>query len=102
MQQRLSLAVSLLGSPRVLVLDEPGNGLDPDGICWLRNFLIGFARDGNSVLLSSHLLGEVAKTVDEVVFLNRRVMGRRAVSSLEQGQDLEQLFVNVVHAESRS
>ena len=70
MRQRLSLAAALLGDPEVLVLDEPANGLDPEGIAWLRSLLRGFARDGRTVLVSSHVLSEVAQTVDEVVILS--------------------------------
>lgn len=71
MKQRLALAVALLGDPQVLVLDEPGNGLDPEGIAWLRAFLRGFAARGRSVLVSSHLLAEVEQTADHVVVLAR-------------------------------
>jgi ABC-2 type transport system ATP-binding protein len=70
MTQRLGLAGALLGDPRVLVLDEPANGLDPEGIRWLRDFLRGLAAEGRTVLLSSHVLSEVAQTVDEVVVIN--------------------------------
>jgi len=69
MQQRLALAAALLGDPEVLVLDEPANGLDPDGIRWLRDFLRGFAAQGRTVLVSSHMLAEVAQTVDDVVVI---------------------------------
>ncbi|OLT21628.1 ABC transporter ATP-binding protein [Pseudonocardia sp. CNS-139] len=71
MRQRLALAVALLGDPQVLVLDEPGNGLDPEGIAWLRAFLRGFARQGRSVLVSSHLLAEVEQTADHLVVISR-------------------------------
>jgi ABC-2 type transport system ATP-binding protein len=71
MRQRLGLAGALLGRPRVLVLDEPANGLDPDGIRWLRGFLRAYADDGNTVLISSHLLSEVQQTVDDVVIIAR-------------------------------
>ena len=67
MRQRLSLAAALLGDPRALVLDEPANGLDPQGIRWLRDFLRAQAAEGRTVLISSHVLAEVAQTVDEVV-----------------------------------
>jgi len=70
MTQRLALATALLGDPRVLVLDEPANGLDPEGIAWLRAFLRGFARQGRTVLVSSHLLAEVEQGVDELVVIN--------------------------------
>jgi ABC-2 type transport system ATP-binding protein len=69
MRQRLGLAGALLGRPRLLVLDEPANGLDPEGIRWLRILLRDYVRDGSSVLVSSHLLSEVAHTVDDVVII---------------------------------
>jgi ABC-2 type transport system ATP-binding protein len=71
MRQRLALAVALLGDPQVLVLDEPGNGLDPEGIAWLRAFLRSFAAQGRSVLISSHLLAEVEQTADHLVVISR-------------------------------
>ena len=71
MRQRLGLAAALLGDPRVLVLDEPANGLDPQGIRWLRDFLRSLAAEGRAVLVSSHVLSEVAQTVDEVVVIHR-------------------------------
>ena len=71
MRQRLGLAGALLGGPRVLILDEPANGLDPEGVHWLRGFLRTFADDGGTVLVSSHLLAEVAQTVDDVVIIAR-------------------------------
>jgi len=71
MRQRLSLAGALLGRPRVLVLDEPLNGLDPDGIRWIRGLLRSQAAGGRTVLVSSHLLSEVAQTVDDVVVVSR-------------------------------
>lgn len=61
----------LLGDPEILILDEPVNGLDPEGIRWIRNFLRERARSGNTVLLSSHLMGELAETVDDVVIIQR-------------------------------
>ena len=71
MKQRLALATALLGDPQVLLLDEPANGLDPEGIAWLRSFLRGFAAQGRTVLVSSHLLAEVEQTVDHIVVINR-------------------------------
>ncbi|MCO1660175.1 ATP-binding cassette domain-containing protein [Pseudonocardia humida] len=71
MKQRLALAAALLGNPQILVLDEPANGLDPEGIAWLRTFLRGFAAQGRSVLISSHLLAEVEQTVDHVIVISR-------------------------------
>jgi ABC-2 type transport system ATP-binding protein len=71
MRQRLGLAAALLGEPDVLVLDEPSNGLDPEGVQWLRAFIRAQADDGRTVLVSSHLLSEVAQIVDHVVILDR-------------------------------
>jgi ABC-2 type transport system ATP-binding protein len=82
MRQRLGLAAALLGDPELLVLDEPANGLDPEGVRWLRDFLRTFASQGRTVLVSSHVLAEVAQTVDQVLIINR---GRLVVeSSLDQ------------------
>ncbi len=69
MRQRLGLAGALIGDPRILVLDEPANGLDPVGIRWLRDFLRSLAGEGRTILLSSHVLSEVAQTVDDVVVI---------------------------------
>jgi ABC-2 type transport system ATP-binding protein len=71
MRQRLSVAGALLGEPELLVLDEPANGLDPEGIRWLRRFLRSFAADGGTVFISSHALAEVAQLADEVVIIHR-------------------------------
>ncbi len=71
MRQRLTLAGAMLGDPQVLILDEPANGLDPEGIAWLRGFLRHLAGEGRTVLVSSHVLSEVQQTVDDVVILAR-------------------------------
>jgi ABC-2 type transport system ATP-binding protein len=78
MRQRLGLAAALLGEPELLILDEPANGLDPEGVRWLRDFLRAFADEGRTVLVSSHVLAEVAQTVDQVLIINR---GRLVVES---------------------
>lgn len=70
MRQRLSLATALLCEPQILILDEPANGLDPEGIHWLRELLRGLADQGRTVLVSSHLLAEMAQTVDRVIILD--------------------------------
>jgi ABC-2 type transport system ATP-binding protein len=71
MGQRLGLATALLGDPAVLVLDEPVNGLDPEGIRWLREFLRGLAAQGRTVFVSSHLMAEMAQTADQLVVIHR-------------------------------
>jgi ABC-2 type transport system ATP-binding protein len=97
MRQRLSLAGALLGDPGVLIFDEPLNGLDPDGIRWIRGLLRSLAAEGRTVFVSSHLLSEVAQTVDEVVVLSG---GRLVADTTLAGRhhdDLEALFFNLVH-----
>jgi ABC-2 type transport system ATP-binding protein len=82
MRQRLGLAAALLGDPELLVLDEPANGLDPEGVRWLRDFLRAFAAQGRTVLISSHVLAEVAQTVDQILIVNH---GRLVIeTSLDQ------------------
>jgi ABC-2 type transport system ATP-binding protein len=71
MGQRLGIAAALLGDPEVLLFDEPVNGLDPDGIRWVRNLLKGLAAEGRTVFVSSHLMSEMALTADEVIILGR-------------------------------
>ena len=71
MRQRLGLATALVGDPQVLLLDEPANGLDPEGIAWLRGFLRWLAEQGRTVLVSSHLLAEMAQVADDVVIIDQ-------------------------------
>jgi ABC-2 type transport system ATP-binding protein len=78
MRQRLGLGAALLGEPRILILDEPANGLDPQGIRWLRDFLRGFAAEGNAVLVSSHVLTEMAQLADEAIVISRGRLVRQA------------------------
>ncbi|HET6625819.1 MAG TPA: ATP-binding cassette domain-containing protein [Nocardioidaceae bacterium] len=86
MRQRLGLAAALLGEPRVLILDEPANGLDPAGIVWLRSFLRTLAGEGRTVLVSSHVLGEVQQTVEDVVVLSRgRLIRQGKLADLDSG-----------------
>jgi ABC-2 type transport system ATP-binding protein len=89
MRQRLALATALLGDPAVLVLDEPANGLDPEGIQWLRGFLRHMAHDqGRTVLVSSHLLSEVEQTVDRVVIVGAgRLVREGSMEQLRSGAD---------------
>jgi ABC-2 type transport system ATP-binding protein len=86
MRQRLGLAAALLGDPPVLILDEPANGLDPAGIAWLRTFLRSLAAEGRTVLVSSHVLGEVQQTVEQVVVLSRgRLVKQGRLADLDSG-----------------
>ena len=101
MRQRLGLAAALLGDPRVLVLDEPANGLDPQGIRWLRDFLRTLAAEGRAVLVSSHVLAEVSQTADDVVVIARgrsvaqatlqEIMARSGSSMRVRGPDVARL-----------
>ncbi len=86
MRQRLGLASALLGDPDALVLDEPINGLDPDGIRWMRSLLRSLAAEGRTVLLSSHVLSEVQQTVDDVVVIRHgRIVFDGTLDELESG-----------------
>jgi ABC-2 type transport system ATP-binding protein len=83
MRQRLSVATALLGEPHLLLLDEPANGLDPEGIRWLRNFLRSFAAGGGTVFISSHVLAEVAQLADEVVIIHKaKVVAHESLAAL--------------------
>jgi ABC-2 type transport system ATP-binding protein len=96
MRQRLALATALLTDPEVLILDEPTNGLDPEGVRWLRNLLRGLAAEGTAVLVSSHMLAEVAQTVDSVVIVDRgRVVAQAPLAELTAGADLEDAFLSL-------
>ena len=88
MRQRLGLATALLGDPQVLILDEPANGLDPEGVHWLRGFLRQLADQGRTVLISSHVLAEVAQTVDQVVIIARgRLVAQSTLAALTARTD---------------
>ena len=109
MRQRLSVAGALLGRPRLLVLDEPANGLDPEGIRWLREFLRSFAAGGGTVLISSHVLAEVAQVADEVVIIHRgrlvtqeplaALTARAGGATVVRSPDEERLTDELRHAE---
>jgi ABC-2 type transport system ATP-binding protein len=87
MRQRLALATALLGDPRILVLDEPANGLDPQGIRWLRDFLRWYAAEGRTVLVSSHVLSEVAQTADAAIVITKgRVVAQGSIEELTSGR----------------
>jgi len=88
MRQRLGLAAALIGNPRVLVLDEPANGLDPDGIRWLRGFFRHLASEGRTILVSSHQLNEIQEIADRVVILNRgQLVSSGSIEELTAGTD---------------
>jgi ABC-2 type transport system ATP-binding protein len=103
MRQRLGLATALLTDPELLILDEPANGLDPEGVRWLRDLLRGMAAEGATVLVSSHILAEVAHTVDSVVILDRgRLVAQSSLADLTIGaQDLEDVFLKLTKEASR-
>jgi ABC-2 type transport system ATP-binding protein len=101
MRQRLGLASALLADPEILILDEPANGLDPEGVRWLRDLLRGFAAEGGTVLVSSHILAEVAQTVDHVIILDRGKLVRQAsLAELTASGDLEDAYFGLTHRES--
>jgi ABC-2 type transport system ATP-binding protein len=95
MRQRLGLACALLGDPQLLLLDEPANGLDPAGVRWLRTVLRAFAEAGGTVLVSSHLLAEVAQSVEHVVIIDRGrlVADARLEEIARRGQTLEDAYL---------
>ena len=103
MRQRLGLATALLTDPELLILDEPANGLDPEGVRWLRELLRGMAAEGATVLVSSHILAEVAHTVDSVVILDRgRLVAQSSLADLTIGaQDLEDAVFRLTKEASR-
>jgi ABC-2 type transport system ATP-binding protein len=83
MGQRLGIAAALLGDPSVLILDEPANGLDPEGILWIRNLLRRLAAEGRTIFLSSHLMSEIALTAEQLVVIGRgRLIAARSVSEI--------------------
>lgn len=97
MRQRLGLAAALLGDPDLLLLDEPANGLDPAGVHWLRGFLRRFTQQGRTVLISSHVLAEVAQTVDRVLVINRgRLAATLGLDELTGGPgSLEDVYLDL-------
>ena len=97
MRQRLGLAAALLGDPELLILDEPANGLDPAGVRWLRTFLQTFAAQGRTVLVSSHLLAEVAQTVDRVLIIDHgRLLASGRLDELTRGRrSLEDVYLEL-------
>lgn len=104
MRQRLALATAMLGDPDILVLDEPSNGLDPSGMAWLRAFLRRFADAGGAVLLSSHVLHEIERTIDDVILIDRgRIVWTGALQQLAtQDVPLEEAFLRLTQKGPRA
>lgn len=100
MRQRLGLAVALLGDPGVLVLDEPINGLDPEGIRWIRSFLRTLAAEGRTVLVSSHLLSEVQQTVDRLVIISKGRLAYEGTLDGLEGGGVSRVHVDAVDRET--
>ncbi|MFB6396272.1 ABC transporter ATP-binding protein [Polymorphospora lycopeni] len=96
MRQRLAIAATLLGDPGTLILDEPVNGLDPDGVRWVRHLVRRLAAEGRCVLVSSHLMAEMQQTADRVVVIGAgRLLGQFDIGDLEHGTSLEDAYLNL-------
>ena len=94
MSQRLGIAAALLGRPKYLLLDEPANGLDPEGIAWLRQFLKDYAAEGNGVFVSSHLLSEMSQMADNVVVIGKgKLIANTSIKDLVSGSTHSSVFV---------
>lgn len=103
MRQRLCIAQALLAKPEILILDEPVNGLDPEGIRWIRTLLKQFADNGGTVLLSSHLLSEVQKIADHIIMIcGGKILADKPLDELvEEGEDLEEVYIKYTEKFSR-
>ncbi len=94
MSQRLGIAAALLGNPKYLLLDEPANGLDPEGIVWLRDFLKNYADEGNAVFVSSHLLSEMSQMADDVVVIGKgKLIADTSIKELISSNTSSSVFV---------
>jgi len=94
MSQRLGIAAALLGKPKYLMLDEPANGLDPEGIAWLRDFLKNYADQGNAVFVSSHLLSEMSQMADNVVVIGKgKLIANTSIGEILSGSGHSGVFV---------
>ena len=98
MSQRLGIAAAILGKPKYLLLDEPANGLDPEGIAWLRNFIKDYADAGNAVFVSSHLLSEMALMADNIVVIGKgKLIASTTMEKLVAGNGQARVFVRAKH-----
>lgn len=96
MKQRLALAQALLGEPRILILDEPSNGLDPAGMRWLREFLVSYAADGGTVLITSHVLSELERVIDSLVVISDgKVIANGTKDELLTNETLEDFYLSI-------
>lgn len=94
MSQRLGIAAAILAKPKYLLLDEPANGLDPEGIVWLREFLQAYANEGNAVFVSSHLLSEMSQMADNVIVIGKgRLIASTSIKKLVSGNAKSSVFV---------
>jgi ABC-2 type transport system ATP-binding protein len=101
MSQRLGIAAALLGEPKYLILDEPANGLDPEGIAWLRDFIRGYAKAGNGVMVSSHLLSEMSQMADNVVVIGKgKLIVDTSIKQLLAGSSASTVFVRATNLSS--
>jgi ABC-2 type transport system ATP-binding protein len=102
MAQRLGIAAALLGDPGIVILDEPVNGLDPEGVHWVRNLMKSLAAEGRTVLVSSHLISEVARTADDVIVIGQgRLLAHTTVADLSAtGGSLEDAFFRLTESAS--
>lgn len=100
MKQRLALAGAILGDPKLLILDEPANGLDPAGIAWLRNFLRTRAQEGKTILVSSHQLAEMQNTIDDVLIIHKGKLIAEGPKEAVMGDgSLEEAFLKLTQGE---
>lgn len=94
MGQRLGIAAALLGDPATIILDEPVNGLDPEGVRWVRNLMKSLAAEGRTVLLSSHLMSEMAQTADHLIVIGRgRILADAPIGEVTAGRSLEDAYL---------
>jgi ABC-2 type transport system ATP-binding protein len=101
MRQRLGIACAMLGDPRVLILDEPANGLDPEGIRWMRDFLRAFASQGRTVFVSSHLLSEMEQLADDVIIIAAgRLITQGRLQDILAGSHTGMIRVRTPHAQA--